>query len=121
GGARMRRVARSKGYRPGGDEKRGVGSEVGLERNPGRICARLTRWGQEGPYAPPPGHDITYVALAGALDSLRRAGEAPMPPLNLLGDFGGGGMLLVIGILSALWERSRSGRGQVVDASMIGG
>ncbi len=110
------------GFRPGVVERLGLGPEVCFRRNPRLVYARITGWGQEGPYASTPGHDINYVALAGALDALRvNPGEAPRPPLNLLGDFGGGGMILVIGILGALFERSRSGRGQVVDASMIDG
>jgi alpha-methylacyl-CoA racemase len=109
------------GYRPGVAERLGVGPEVCLDRNPRLIYARITGWGQDGPYAQVPGHDINYVALAGALDPLRRGDLPPAPPLNLLGDYGGGGMLLVIGILSALFERSRSGAGQVVDAAMIDG
>ena len=109
------------GFRPGVAERLGVGPDACLERNPRLVYARITGWGQDGPYAQAPGHDINYVALAGALDPLRRAGEAPAPPLNLLGDYGGGGMLLVVGILSALVERSLSGRGQVVDAAMIDG
>ena len=92
-----------------------------LARNPRLVYARITGYGQEGPYANAPGHDINYVALAGALDPLRRDDAAPAPPLNLLGDFGGGGMLLVVGILSALVERSQSGLGQVVDAAMVDG
>jgi alpha-methylacyl-CoA racemase len=109
------------GYRPGVAERLGVGPEVCLERNPGLIYARITGWGQDGPFAQVPGHDINYVALAGALDPLRRGDQPPAPPLNLLGDYGGGGMLLVIGILSALFERSRSGKGQVVDTAMVDG
>jgi alpha-methylacyl-CoA racemase len=110
------------GFRPGVVERLGLGPDDCLERNPGLIYARITGWGQEGPYASTPGHDINYVALAGALDALRASsGDAPRPPLNLLGDFGGGGMVLVIGILAGLFERSRSGRGQVVDASMVDG
>jgi len=109
------------GFRPGVAERLGVGPDVCLERNPRLVYARITGWGQDGPYGQTPGHDINYVALAGALDPLRRGGEPPAPPLNLLGDYGGGGMLLVTGILSALVERSLSGRGQVVDASMIDG
>jgi alpha-methylacyl-CoA racemase len=110
------------GFRPGVVERLGLGPDACLQRNPGLVYARITGWGQEGPYASTPGHDINYVALAGALDALRvSSADAPRPPLNLLGDFGGGGMLLVIGILGALFERSRSGRGQVVDASMIDG
>jgi alpha-methylacyl-CoA racemase len=109
------------GFRPGVAERLGVGPDVCLDRNPGLVYARITGWGQDGPYAHVPGHDLNYVALAGALDPLRRDDGAPSPPLNLLGDFGGGGMLLVVGILSALVERSRTGRGQVVDAAMVDG
>jgi alpha-methylacyl-CoA racemase len=110
------------GYRPGVAERLGVGPDVCLARNARLVYARITGWGQEGPYAQVPGHDVNYVALAGALDPLRNDPRAaPAPPLNLLGDFGGGGMLLVVGILSALVERSHSGSGQVVDAAMVDG
>jgi alpha-methylacyl-CoA racemase len=109
------------GFRPGVTERLGLGPDVCLERNPRLVYARMTGWGQDGPYAQAPGHDINYVALAGALNALRRPGQPPTPPLNLVGDFGGGGMLLVIGVLSALLERSLSGKGQVVDAAMIDG
>jgi alpha-methylacyl-CoA racemase len=109
------------GNRPGVAERLGVGPDVCLDRNPGLIYARITGWGQDGPWAKTPGHDINYVALSGALHPLRRPGQAPMPPLNMLGDYGGGGMLLVVGILGALFERSRSGRGQVIDAAMVDG
>ena len=109
------------GGRPGVAERLRLGPETCLRRNPRLVYARVTGWGQDGPYAPTPGHDINYVALAGALDHLRRRGQPPMPPLNLLGDYGGGGMLLLVGIMGALLERSRSGLGQVVDASMIDG
>jgi alpha-methylacyl-CoA racemase len=109
------------GNRPGVAERLGIGPETCLERNPRLVYARITGWGQDGPYAQAPGHDINYVALAGALDHLRRPGQPPMPPLNLLGDYGGGGMLLVVGVLAALAERLRSGRGQVVDAAMVDG
>ncbi|MGH3247697.1 MAG: CaiB/BaiF CoA transferase family protein [Trebonia sp.] len=109
------------GFRPGVAERLGLGPDVCQVRNPRLVYARISGWGREGPYASTPGHDINYVALAGALDPLRRAGQPPAPPLNLLGDYGGGGMLIVVGILSALVERSLSGRGQVVDASMIDG
>jgi alpha-methylacyl-CoA racemase len=110
------------GYRPGVVDRLGVGSDVCLTRNPCLVYAHMTGWGQEGPFAPTPGHDINYVAIAGALDPLRRhPGDAPAPPLNLLGDYGGGGMLLVVGVLSALIERSISGVGQVVDAAMVDG
>jgi alpha-methylacyl-CoA racemase len=110
------------GYRPGVTERLGLGPDACLERNPGLVYARITGWGQDGPYAHTPGHDINYVALSGALDPLRRSpDDAPTPPLNLLGDFGGGGMLLVVGVLSALVERARSGAGQVVDTAMVDG
>jgi alpha-methylacyl-CoA racemase len=109
------------GFRPGVAERLGLGPDGCLERNPRLVYARITGWGQEGPYAQVPGHDINYVALSGVLDALRRDGQPPAPPLNLLGDYGGGGMLLVVGILSALVERSVSGKGQVVDAAMIDG
>jgi alpha-methylacyl-CoA racemase len=109
------------GFRPGVAERLGLGPDTCLPRNPRLVYARITGWGQDGGYAQAPGHDINYVALAGALDLLRRGSEPPAPPLNLLGDYGGGGMLLVVGVLSALLERFRSGRGQVVDASMIDG
>src|SRR4051794_1734720 len=110
------------GYRPGVAERLGVGPDVCLERNPRLVYARMTGWGQDGPMAHTPGHDINYVALAGALDPLRRPGGGPpAPPLNLVGDYGGGGMLMVVGIMSALFERGTSGKGQVVDAAMIDG
>jgi alpha-methylacyl-CoA racemase len=110
------------GFRPGVAERLGLGPDVCMERNPRLVYARITGWGQDGPYAPTPGHDINYVALAGVLDALRpKPDQSPHPPLNLLGDFGGGGMLLVIGILSALFERSISRKGQVVDAAMVDG
>jgi alpha-methylacyl-CoA racemase len=110
------------GFRPGVAERLGVGPEASLELNPRLVYAQITGWGQDGPYADTPGHDINYVALAGALDPLRRADDSPpAPPLNLLGDYGGGGMLLAVGVLAALVERSRSGRGQVIDAAMVDG
>lgn len=109
------------GNRPGVAERLGLGPTTCMDRNDRLVYGRMTGWGQEGPYAHTPGHDINYVALSGALDHLRRRGHAPMPPLNLLGDYGGGGMLLVVGIMSALFERSHSGRGQVVDAAMVDG
>ncbi len=109
------------GFRPGVLERLGLGPDVALARNPRLVYARITGWGREGSYAKTPGHDINYVALAGALDPLRRPGQPPAPPLNLLGDYGGGGMLAVVGILGALVERSLSGQGQVVDASMLDG
>ena len=109
------------GYRPGVAERLGVGPADCHERNPRLIYARMTGWGQEGPLARRAGHDINYISLTGALHAIGRAGEPPVPPLNLVGDFGGGSMLLVIGVLSALWESRISGRGQVVDAAMIDG
>jgi alpha-methylacyl-CoA racemase len=109
------------GFRPGVAERLGVGPEVCLARNPRLVYGRITGWGQDGPYAHTAGHDVNYVALAGALDPLRRPGQKPAPPLNLLGDYGGGGMLMVVGILAALVERATSGNGQVVDAAMVDG
>lgn len=110
------------GYRPGVAERLGIGPDDCLKRNPRLIYARITGWGQHGPLSDVPGHDINYVALTGALDVLRHGDqEPPAPPLNLLGDYGGGGMLLVTGILAALVERASSGRGQVVDAAMTDG
>ena len=109
------------GFRPGVMERLGLGPDVCLERNPGLVYGRMTGWGQEGPLAQAAGHDINYIALAGALGAIGRRGEAPVPPLNLVGDFGGGGMLLAYGVVCALLERTRSGRGQVVDAAMVDG
>jgi alpha-methylacyl-CoA racemase len=109
------------GYRPGVAERLGLGPDECLARNPGLVYGRMTGWGQDGPMAPAAGHDINYIAIAGALDTIGRAGERPVPPLNLVGDFGGGGLLLAMGLLAALYERAGSGRGQVVDASMVDG
>jgi alpha-methylacyl-CoA racemase len=109
------------GFRPGVTERLGVGPQDCLARNPRLVYGRMTGWGQEGPLAARAGHDINYISLTGALHALGRAGEPPPPPLNLVGDFGGGSMLLVVGVLAALWERERSGRGQVVDAAMVDG
>ncbi len=109
------------GFRPGVAERLGVGPEQCMERNPRLVYGRMTGWGQDGPYAQAAGHDINYIALAGALEPIGRAGERPLPPLNLVGDFGGGGMLLAFGVLCALLERNRSGKGQVVDAAMVDG
>ncbi len=109
------------GFRPGVAERLGFGPGVCLERNPRLIFARMTGWGQEGPLAHSAGHDIDYIAISGALAPIGRAGERPVPPLNLVGDFGGGGMLLALGVLAALVERARSGRGQVIDAAMVDG
>jgi len=109
------------GFRPGVMERLGLGPDVCLERNPRLVYGRMTGWGQEGPLAQAAGHDINYIALAGALEPLGRKGEPPLPPLNLVGDFGGGGMLMAIGVLSALLECTKSGKGQVVDAAMVDG
>jgi alpha-methylacyl-CoA racemase len=109
------------GYRPGVTERLGVGPADCHARNPRLVYARMTGWGQDGPLAARAGHDINYISLTGALHAIGRAGERPVPPLNLVGDFGGGSMLLVVGVLAALWEAQRSGRGQVVDAAMVDG
>jgi alpha-methylacyl-CoA racemase len=108
-------------FRPGVAERLGFGPSVCAERNPRLIYARMTGWGQDGPLAPTAGHDIDYIAVSGALSLVGRAGERPVPPVNLVGDFGGGGMLLAIGVLAALVERERSGQGQVIDAAMVDG
>ncbi|WP_034272331.1 CaiB/BaiF CoA transferase family protein [Haloechinothrix halophila] len=109
------------GFRPGVTERMGLGPADCHARNPRLIYGRITGWGQDGPMAQRAGHDINYVGLSGALDAIGRAGERPMPPLNLVADYGGGGMLLAMGILAALFERGNSGKGQVVDASMVEG
>jgi len=109
------------GFRPGVCERLGIGPDVCLERNPRIVFARMTGWGQDGPMAAKAGHDINYVALAGPLAHIGRVGQPPTPPLNLLGDFGGGGLLLALGVCAALVERATSGRGQVVDAAMVDG
>ena len=109
------------GFRPGVMERLGVGPDVCLERNPKLVYGRMTGWGQDGPYAHAAGHDINYIALAGALAHFGRAGEPPTPPINLVGDFGGGGMFLAFGVVCGLLEAQRSGLGQVVDAAMVDG
>lgn len=109
------------GFRPGVTERLGLGPDVCLARNPRIIYGRMTGWGQDGPLAKVAGHDINYIALTGALHSIGRKGETPVPPLNLVGDFGGGGLLLAYGIVCALVETARSGKGQVVDAAMVDG
>jgi len=109
------------GFRPGVAERLGFGPDVCLARNPELVFGRMTGWGQDGPYAQAAGHDINYIALAGALEPLGRAGQKPTPPLNLVGDFGGGGMLLAFGVVCALLEAKSSGQGQVVDAAMVDG
>jgi alpha-methylacyl-CoA racemase len=108
------------GYRPGVMERLGLGPEPCLEHNERLVYARMTGWGQDGPMALAAGHDINYIAVAGVL-GLTGTSEKPIPPANLVGDFGGGGLLLAFGILAALFERERSGRGQVVDAAMVDG
>ena len=108
------------GLRPGVTERLGVGPADCQARNPRLVYARMTGWGQDGPMAARAGHDINYISLTGALHAIG-TGEAPVPPLNLVGDFGGGSMLLVVGILGALLERERSGAGQVIDAAMVDG
>jgi alpha-methylacyl-CoA racemase len=108
-------------YRPGVCEKLGIGPSACLARNPKLIFARMTGWGQEGPLAQRAGHDINYIAITGALYAMGRKGEKPVPPLNLVGDMGGGGMLLVNGVLAALLETANSGKGQVIDVAMVDG
>ncbi len=109
------------GFRPGVMERLGLGPEACLARNPALVFGRMTGWGQEGPYAQMAGHDINYIALAGCLAHIGRPDEPPVPPLNLAGDFGGGGMLLAVGVMAGLLETAKSGRGQVVDAAMVDG
>ncbi len=108
-------------FRPGVMERLGLGPDVALARNPRLVYSRLTGWGQEGPYAAMAGHDINYIAVSGTLSAFGRKGEKPLAPVNLLGDFAGGGMLCAMGILLALVERASSGEGQVVDAAMVDG
>ncbi len=109
------------GFRPGVMERLGVGPDVCRQRNPRLVFGRMTGWGQEGPYAQAAGHDINYISLAGALAHFGRAGEGPVPPLNMVGDFGGGGMFLALGVVAALLEAQRSGEGQIVDTAMVDG
>lgn len=108
------------GFRPGVMERLGLGPDVCLARNPRLVYGRMTGWGQTGPLAEAAGHDLNYIALSGALSAIGPQ-DAPLPPLNLVGDFGGGGMMLAVGVLAAVIEASRSGQGQVVDASMVDG
>jgi alpha-methylacyl-CoA racemase len=109
------------GFRPGVTERLGLGPQDCAAVNDRLIYARMTGWGQSGPRSQQAGHDINYISLNGVLHAVGRAGERPVPPLNLVGDFGGGSMFLLVGVLSALWERERSGKGQVVDAAMVDG
>ncbi|RYY96903.1 MAG: CoA transferase [Comamonadaceae bacterium] len=109
------------GLRPGTMERLGLGPQACLARNPRLVYGRLTGYGQSGPLAAAAGHDLNYIALSGALHAIGRAGQPPTPPLNLVGDYAGGSMLLAFGITAALVERARSGRGQVIDAAMVEG
>jgi alpha-methylacyl-CoA racemase len=109
------------GFRPGVMERLGAGPEACLARNPRLVYGRMTGWGQTGPLAHAAGHDINYISLSGALHAIGRAGERPVPPVNLVGDFGGGGMFLAFGVMSAVFEAQHSGMGQVVDVSMVEG
>ena len=121
----MRLVERSdaliEGFRPGVMERLGLGPDACMARNPKLVYGRITGWGQDGPFASEAGHDINYIALTGALSAIGPRDGRPVPPLNLVGDFGGGGMLIIAGMLAALLERAQSGRGQVVDAAMYEG
>ena len=109
------------GFRPGVMERLGLGPEVCLERNPRLVYGRITGWGQDGPLAQAAGHDLNYIALSGMLHAMGRADSPPAPPLNLLGDFGGGAMMLAFGVVCAALEARNSGKGQVVDAAMVDG
>jgi alpha-methylacyl-CoA racemase len=109
------------GFRPGVTERMGLGPQDCAKVNERLIYARMTGWGQDGPRAQQAGHDINYISLNGTLHAIGRTGERPVPPLNLVGDFGGGSMFLIVGVLSALWERQSSGKGQVIDAAMVDG
>jgi alpha-methylacyl-CoA racemase len=109
------------GFRPGVTERLGLGPDDCAKVNDRLVYARMTGWGQTGPRSQQAGHDINYISLNGVLHSIGRVNERPVPPLNLVGDFGGGSMFLLVGILSALWERQTSGKGQVVDAAMVDG
>src|SRR5215469_7445814 len=109
------------GFRPGVMERLGLGPDILVARNPKLVYGRMTGWGQEGPLAARAGHDIDYIALTGALHAIGRAGERPVPPLNLVGDFGGGALYLAFGITAGLLEAQKSGKGQVVDAAMVDG
>src|SRR6266404_6256884 len=108
-------------FRPGVMERLGLGPDVCLKLNPRLVYGRMTGWGQTGPLSQVAGHDINYISLSGALHAVGRAGERPVPPLNLVGDFGGGAMFLAFGVMSAVFESKRSGFGQVIDVSMVEG
>jgi crotonobetainyl-CoA:carnitine CoA-transferase CaiB-like acyl-CoA transferase len=109
------------GFRPGVMERMGLGPEACLARNPALVYGRMTGWGQDGPLSRAAGHDLNYIAITGALDAIGRAGGPPTPPLNLVGDFGGGALYLAFGLLAALTSAPSTGRGQVVDAAMVDG
>ena len=109
------------GFRPGVMERLGLGPDELLQANPRLVYGRMTGWGQEGPLAQAAGHDLNYIAITGALDAIGKKGDLPIPPQNLVGDFGGGSMYCALGILAALYERERSGKGQVVDAAIVDG
>ena len=121
----LRLVERSdaliEGRRPGVTERLGLGPDDCLARNRRLVYGRMTGWGQDGPLASTAGHDIDYIGLSGALGTCARHGERPLPPVNMIGDFGGGGAFLAFGIVAAMWEAQRSGEGQVVDAAMVDG
>nr|WP_280138413.1 CoA transferase [Pseudovibrio denitrificans] len=102
-------------------ERLGLGPDECLARNPGLIYGRMTGWGQDGPLAHAAGHDLNYLAMTGMLHAIGEEGRPPVPPLNMAADYGGGSMFLLLGVLSALFERSRSGKGQVIDAAMVDG
>ncbi|MFV0476091.1 MAG: CaiB/BaiF CoA transferase family protein [Pikeienuella sp.] len=123
--AARRLIARAdiliEGFRPGVMERLGLGPDAALSLNPRLIYGRMTGWGQDGPRAHTAGHDINYLALTGVLHAIGRRGEPPPPPLNIAADYGGGTMFLLLGVLSALWARERSGAGQVIDAAMVDG
>lgn len=109
------------GFRPGVMERMGLGPKEVMQDNPRLVYGRMTGWGQDGPYASMAGHDINFIALSGALHAIGRAGDRPVPPLNLVGDFGGGGLMLAFGVLAALQSAKSTGKGQVVDCSMVEG